>query len=179
MEYENLKIKGFEFKILMDEAQIQAQVERLADEINDYYEGRSVSIVVVLKGAYVFAADLCRLLKVNHEIHFVKFTSYDGFSAKPTIKCDVPLEIDVEGKNILIIEDIIDSGNTMAYFLDSLKVDKPNSLDICSFLLKPKAIQQKLPLKFVGCEIDNGFVIGYGMDFNEEFRSLKHIYQKI
>lgn len=179
MEYENLKVKGFEFKILMDEHQIKTQVNRLADEINDHYEGRNLTIIVVLKGAYLFAADLCRLLNLNHEVHFVKFTSYDGFSASSNIKCDVPLEIDVEGKNLLIIEDIIDSGNTMAYFLNSLEVDQPASLDICTFLLKPEAIQQKLPLSFIGCEIDNGFVIGYGMDFNESFRSLKHIYQKI
>ncbi len=179
MEYNNIKVKGYDFKILLTEFQIKDQVTRLAEEINEYYEGRELTIIIVLKGAYIFAADLCRLLNVSHEVHFVKFTSYDGFTAKATIKCDVPLETDVENKNILIIEDIIDTGNTMAYFLETLKVDKPASLDICSFLLKPDALKHKLPLRFIGSEIDNGFVIGYGMDFNEEFRALKHIYQKI
>lgn len=162
----------------MDQGLIHEAVQQLADELNQYYEGKEVELIIVLKGAYIFAADLCRLLQFEHSTHFVKFTSYEGFSANK-VTCDVPLETDVEGKEILIIEDIIDTGNTMAHFLEDLRVDNPANIQICSFLLKEEALQHELPIPFVGKRIDTGFVIGYGMDFDERCRSLGAIYQKI
>lgn len=170
---------GHDFKLLVDESTIRHEIEKLVEKIDERYEGEQLEIVVVLKGAFIFAADLCRSLKVKHSIHFVKFTSYEGMNASPIVKCDMPLEVDVEGKHLLIVEDIIDSGNTMKVFLESLEADKPKSLSICTFLLKPNAVKHKLPLDFVGLEIDNAFVIGYGMDYDESCRSLNSIYQKI
>ncbi len=174
-----IRVENMEFKILLSEAAIEDILKKLADRINKAYAGKTVDIVIVLKGGYVFGADLCKLLTFEHRIHFVKFTSYEGLKSTNVIRNDVQLTEDIENKHVLILEDIIDTGQTMDHFLKQLETENVASKALCTFLLKPESLTVDLDVEFVGCEIDDAFVIGYGMDYNELYRSLSSIYQKI
>ena len=165
------------FKRMIDHHLLDEKVKILANEINEEYKGEFLEIVVVLKGAFVFAADLIRYLKVDHAIHFVQFSSYEGIKTTNKIKEKMPLNVPVEGKHLLIVEDIIDTGNTLKYFIEKLKKQNPKSLHIAALLFKPGSFKHTFPIKFKAFDIDDKFVIGYGLDLDEKARNLKHIYQ--
>ncbi len=170
-------LNGMVFKKMLDQELINQKVADLAEEINKEYEGKFVDIVVVLKGAYIFAADLVRYLTIDHAIHFVRFSSYAGMESQTEIKVKIPLDMNIEGRHMLIVEDIIDTGNTLKFFVEDLKRNNPKSVNIAALLYKPDAFKHSYPIKFKAFDIENLFVIGYGLDLDERARSLKHIYQ--
>ncbi len=155
---------------------ILQQVRRVAQEINRDYEGQSPLFLVVLNGAFVFAADLMREVTVPAEISFVKLASYEGTASTGTVREVIGLNTDITGRPVIIVEDIVESGITMAHMIERLRSQNPKSIEICTLLLKPECLQVKLDIKYVAMEIPNDFILGYGLDYNGLGRGLKDIY---
>ncbi|MEZ4906838.1 MAG: hypoxanthine phosphoribosyltransferase [Saprospiraceae bacterium] len=162
---------------MIDKDQIQSRVEMLSSQINEDYKGEEVEMIIVLKGAFIFAADLVRHFNFDHTIHFVQFSSYSGTESTGKIFEKLPLQKNVANKHVLIIEDIVDTGNTLNYFIEKLNQQNPKSVNIASLLFKKDAYIHNFPVKYVAFDIENKFVIGYGLDLDQKFRNLKHIYQ--
>lgn len=152
------------------------QVRRVAEEINKDYEGQQPLFLVVLNGAFVFAADLMREITVPAEVSFVKLASYEGTSSTGTVREVIGLNTDITGRPIIIVEDIVESGITMAHMIETLKKQNPKSIDICTLLVKPEKLEVKLDIRYTAMEIPNDFILGYGLDYNGLGRGLKDIY---
>ncbi len=174
---EKVTLNDMTFVKMIEKSILKEKVKELANQINKEYKGEFLELIVVLKGAFVFASDLIRNLTVDHAIHFVQFSSYIGTKSTNEIKEKLSVNFNVEGKHILIVEDIIDTGNTLNYFIDKLKKKHPKSIHIAALLFKPNAFKHNFPVKFKAFDIDDKFVIGYGLDLDERARNLKHIYQ--
>lgn len=174
---EHIRIKDLEFKPFLTDQELQEAIRKMAGEINQAYLHKHVHFVVVLKGAFIFAADLLRQITVDHTVHFVKFSSYQGTRSTGTIREEFSLALDPKGMDILIIEDIVDTGNTLHYFIEKLIRVNPASVHIASLLVKPAALKHDLSIRFCGFSIENKFVVGYGLDYDEQGRNLRHIYQ--
>jgi hypoxanthine phosphoribosyltransferase len=146
-------------------------------EISSFYKDESVVFIVVLNGALIFASDLIRAVSVNCKIDFVKVSSYNGTVAEDKIKFEKDLSLDISGKNIIIVEDIVDTGNTIAYLKKHMKMKNPKSIRIAALLTKPDSANLPYKIDWVGFEIPNEFVVGYGLDYNQELRNLNSIYK--
>lgn len=155
---------------------IMRQVKRVAQEINRDYEGQAPLFLVVLNGAFIFAADLLREVSVPSEVSFVKLASYEGTSSTGTVREIIGLNTDITGRPVIIVEDIVESGITMAHMIDRLKSQNPRSIEICTLLLKPECLKVKLDIKYVAMKIPNDFILGYGLDYDGLGRGLKDIY---
>lgn len=175
MQY--IQLKDLTFKPFITEVEIKQKVVEIAKTINRAYQGKHVHLVVVLKGAYIFAADLLRNLTIDHTVHFVKFSSYDGTKSTGNVQEEFSLKLNPENNHILIVEDIVDTGTTLKYFIEKIKQQNPQSVHIASLLVKPDAIKHPLDIKFKGFEIENKFVVGYGLDYDELGRNLPEIFQ--
>jgi hypoxanthine phosphoribosyltransferase len=164
-------------KILISEDEIQTRIADLGRQISQDFEGQTPFLIAVLKGAYVFLADLCRHLSVPHEVHFMAISSYVGRVTQSTgvVRILMDLTDSPEGRDVLIVEDIIDSGRTLDYILRNLRTRNPASIRVCSLLSKPSRREIEIPLDYVGFEIPDEFVIGYGLDFDEHYRNLPFI----
>ena len=165
------------FVKMIDDDEIQSRIKTLSEEINEKYKGEEVELVIVLKGAFIFGADLVRHFNFDHTIHFVQFSSYSGTESTGVISEKLSLQKNVENKHVLIIEDIVDTGNTLNYFIEKLKQQNPKSVEIATLLFKTEAYKHHFPVKYTAFDIENKFVIGYGLDLDQKFRNLKHIYQ--
>jgi hypoxanthine phosphoribosyltransferase len=169
-----------EKRLLFSAEDIANQVERLADQISQDYQGKEVVLVGVLKGAFIFLADLVRQLAIPTQLDFVRLISYgSGTESSGKIKITTDIELDLQGRDVLIIEDIVDSGLTTAFLHQHLSAKKPRSLKICTLLDKRERRSITIPLDYVGLCLDKGFVIGYGLDCNEAHRQLPNIYELI
>ena len=146
--------------------EILTQVRRVASEINRDYDGESPLFLVVLNGAFIFAADLMREISLPAEVSFVKLASYQGTASSGTVREIIGLNTDITGRPLIIVEDIVESGITMAHMIDTLKRQNPKSIDICTLLLKPQKLEVKLDIRYVAMEIPNDFILGYGLDYN-------------
>jgi hypoxanthine phosphoribosyltransferase len=163
-------------EILIEEETLQARIVELGVEISADYEGRDLLLVGVLKGAVFFMADLMRELTVACEIDFMAISSYGAATdSSGVVRILKDLDANIAGRDVLVVEDIIDSGLTLSYLMRSLKARKPASLEICALLTKPERREVEVPVKFVGFEIPNKFVIGYGLDFAERYRNLPYV----
>jgi hypoxanthine phosphoribosyltransferase len=163
-------------EILIEEDALQARIVQLGSEISRDYEGRDLLLVGVLKGAVFFMADLMRELTVPCEIDFMAISSYGAATdSSGVVRILKDLDANIAGRDVLVVEDIIDSGLTLSYLMRSLKARKPASLEICALLTKPGRREIDVPVKFVGFEIPNRFVIGYGLDFAERYRNLPYV----
>jgi hypoxanthine phosphoribosyltransferase len=163
-------------EILIEEGPLQARVAELGAEISRAYEGRDLLLVGVLKGAVFFMADLMRELTIPCEIDFMAISSYGAATdSSGVVRILKDLDASIAGRDVLVVEDIIDSGLTLSYLMRSLKARKPASLEICALLTKPDRREIDVPVKFVGFEIPNKFVIGYGLDFAERYRNLPYV----
>lgn len=171
-----IKVLDKEFVPSITAEEIMTQVRRVASEINRDYEGESPLFLVVLNGAFVFAADLMREITLPAEISFVKLASYDGLASTGTVREVIGLNTDITGRPIIIVEDIVESGITMAHMMDTLKRQNPKSIDICTLLLKPEKLEVRLDIRYVAMEIPNDFILGYGLDYDGLGRGLKDIY---
>ena len=163
-------------EILIEEEPLQARIAELGAEISSEYEGRDLLLVGVLKGAVFFMADLMRELSIPCEIDFMAISSYGAATdSSGVVRILKDLDTNIAGRDVLVVEDIIDSGLTLSYLMRSLKARKPESLEICALLTKPERREIEVPVKFVGFEIPNKFVIGYGLDFAERYRNLPYV----
>jgi hypoxanthine phosphoribosyltransferase len=164
-------------KILISEQEIQARVTELGQQINAAYgDGDRLLLVCVLKGAFMFLADLVRHLEVRHEVDFMEISSYGaGTVSSGVVRILLDLEQNVEGRHVLIVEDIIDSGRTLDYITRNLQTRRPASVRVCTLLSKPSRREIDVPLAFVGFEIPDEFVMGYGLDYAEAYRNLPFI----
>lgn len=173
---ETIRIHDKEFVPSIPAEDILVQVRRVAKEINRDYEGQEPLFLVVLNGSFIFAADLMREITLAADVSFVKLASYQGTSSSGTVREVIGLNTDITGRPIIIVEDIVESGLTMAHMIATLKKQNPKSVDICTLLLKPEKLEVKLDIKYVAMEIPNDFIVGYGLDYNEHGRNLKDIY---
>ena len=161
---------------LVPEHELQARITALGAEISADYSGRDLLLVGVLKGAVFFMADLMRKLTIPCEIDFMAISSYGGATdTSGVVRILKDLDINIAGRDVLVIEDIIDSGLTLSYLMRNLRARRPASLEICSLLTKPGRREIEVPVRYVGFEIPNRFVIGYGLDFAERYRNLPYI----
>jgi hypoxanthine phosphoribosyltransferase len=172
----SIRIHDKEFVPSIPSEEILEQVRRVANEINRDYEGQQPLFLVVLNGSFIFAADLMREITLPADVSFVKLASYQGTSSSGTVREVIGLNTDITGRPIIIVEDIVESGLTMAHMIATLKKQNPKSIDICTLLLKPEKLEVKLDIKYVAMEIPNDFIVGYGLDYNELGRNLKDIY---
>lgn len=171
-----IQVLDKEFGPSITAAEILTQVRRVASEINRDYQGEFPLFLVVLNGAFIFAADLMREISLPSEVSFVKLASYEGTSTTGTVREVIGLNTDITGRPVIIVEDIVESGITMAHMIDTLKKQNPKSIDICTLLLKPQKMEVKLDIRYVAMEIPNDFILGYGLDYNGLGRGLKDIY---
>jgi hypoxanthine phosphoribosyltransferase len=151
-------------------------VRELAEEISRDYEGRSLLLVGVLKGAVFFLSDLMRHLDVNVEVDFMAVSSYGAQTdSSGVVRILKDLDAPIEGRDVLIVEDIVDSGLTLSYLFRMLRARGPASLEVCALLTKPDRREIEMPIRYVGFEIPNRFAIGYGLDFAERYRNLPYV----
>jgi hypoxanthine phosphoribosyltransferase len=163
-------------EVLIDQDALQRRIAELGEEISADYTGRDLLLVGVLKGAVFFMADLMRGLSIPCEIDFMAISSYgDSTDSSGVVRILKDLDINIEGRDVLVVEDIIDSGLTLSYLMRNLEAREPASLEICALLTKPERREIEVPVRYVGFEIPNRFVIGYGLDFGERYRNLPYV----
>ncbi len=158
------------YKILLTEEQIKARVFELGKQISSDYEGKEPVIICMLKGAVYFFADLIKSISIPVMIDFARLSSYRNGTSGGKMELIADITAKIEGKDVLIVEDIVDSGKTLAYFIDLLKKKKPSSIKICTFLDKKERRKVEINADYIGFDIPCGFVIGYGLDYAERYR---------
>jgi hypoxanthine phosphoribosyltransferase len=163
-------------EVLIDEESLQRRITELGEEISADYAGRDLLLVGVLKGAVFFMADLMRRLAIPCEIDFMAISSYGAATdSSGVVRILKDLDINIEGRDVLVVEDIIDSGLTLSYLIRNLESREPGSLEVCALLTKPTRREIDVPVRYVGFEIPNKFVVGYGLDFGERYRNLPYV----
>jgi len=165
-------------KVYLSEEKIQQRVRELGKKITEDYRGKDLICVGTLKGSFVFFADLVRQIDLPMKIDFLGASSYGNqLTTSGVVKITLDLSMPVANQHVLIVEDIIDTGITMKYLLENIKLRNPASLKLCSLLLKPTRVQAKVDIDYLGFEIEDHFVVGYGLDAAENYRNLPYIAQ--
>ncbi|HDR88313.1 MAG TPA: hypoxanthine phosphoribosyltransferase [Bacteroidetes bacterium] len=178
MRSETIRLKDKWFRLYIHEEQILARVRKIAYEINRDLEGKEVMFVVILNGAFVFAADLLREIHLpSCQMSFLKLSSYEGMQSTGHVKELLGVEENLEGRTVVVVEDIVDSGVTLETIVNTLEKHRPAEILISALLLKPEAYQYKRHIDYVGFEIPNDFIVGYGLDYDGVGRNLRDIYQ--
>ncbi|MBL7791444.1 MAG: hypoxanthine phosphoribosyltransferase [Saprospiraceae bacterium] len=172
-----IQLHDLHFKPMIGESDLAQRVQALGAAISADYAGKRPLLLGVLNGAFIFAADLARACSIDCEVSFIKLSSYKGTQSSGEINERIGLEIPVAQRHVILIEDIIDSGNTMAHFLPTLRQLHPASIAIATLLFKPEALIHPIHIDYLGFEIPNRFVVGYGLDYNGLGRNLPAIYQ--
>ena len=163
-------------EVLIDTDALSARIAELGAEISSDYEGRDLLLIGVLKGAVFFMADLMRKLTIPCEVDFMAISSYGGSTdSSGVVRILKDLDINIEGRHVLVVEDIIDSGLTLSYLMRNLESREPATLEVCALLTKPDRREMEVPVRYIGFEIPNRFVIGYGLDFGERYRNLPYV----
>lgn len=164
-------------KRLITSEEIASIIENLADRISWDYEGKELVLICILKGAFMFLSDLVRRLRIPVKVDFVRLASYGaGMRSSGLVEITKDIETPIEGKEVLIVEDIIDSGRTLQFLKERLALSNPNSIKICALLDKKARREVEIEADYLGKEIEDVFIIGYGIDFNEDYRYLPEIY---
>jgi len=174
-----IKVHDKSFETYLPEEVIQKRVKELADTISNDYKGKKPLFIAILNGSFMFAADLFKHLTIEAEICFIKLASYKGMKSSGNVVTSIGLEDDLFGKEVIIVEDIVDTGKTLHNFLPKLEHQQPKSMKIATLLHKSEAIEYPLNLDYVGFDIPNKFVVGYGLDYDGLGRNLKEIYQLV
>ncbi len=172
-------VNGKTFKAFITKEKIAEMVLELADRINNDYLGKNPHFIVVLNGSFIFASDLLRKITIPCNISFIKLSSYSGTNSSGDIKVDLDLRKGMFDENVIILEDIIDTGNTLEFLMEKLAFHKAKSLAVVSLLLKPDAYKKSYPIDYYGMEIENKFVVGYGLDYDQHGRNLEGIYELV
>ncbi|SFG45907.1 hypoxanthine phosphoribosyltransferase [Prevotella sp. KH2C16] len=174
-----VKIKDKTFKTFIPESEIQQRVKAVAEKLNRDMAGKTPLFLAVLNGSFVFAADLMRYITIPSEISFVKLASYQGTASTGEVKEIFGVTEELHGRHVVIVEDIVDTGLTMKRMLETLGTREPASLHICSLLVKPDKLQVPLNIEYAAMEIPNDFIVGYGLDYDQQGRNLRDIYKII
>ncbi len=172
-------VNGQEFKCYITHSKIKKRVVELAKAINKEYEGRTPLFIPVLNGSFMFASDLLKNVSIQSNVSFIKIQSYDGMKSSGKTKELIGLDHSIEGRDIIIVEDIIDTGLTMEQLLKAVNKLKPASVKVATLLFKRECLQKPIEPDYVGFEIPGHFVVGYGLDFDGYGRNLKHIYKAV
>jgi hypoxanthine phosphoribosyltransferase len=163
-------------EVLLEEQALRARIAELGEEISADYAGRDLLLVGVLKGAVFFMADLMRALTIPCEVDFMAISSYGAASdSSGVVRILKDLDIPLAGRDVLVVEDIIDSGLTLSYLMRTLRAREPASLEVCALMTKPARREIAVPVRYIGFEIPNKFVIGYGLDYAERYRNLPYV----
>ena len=171
-----VKIKDKEFVPMISEEEIKRRVKELAAQISKDMAGKNPLLLAVLNGSFVFAADLMREITIESEISFVKLASYQGTTSTGTVKEVIGINENLSGRTVIIVEDIVESGLTMKRMIESLGTRNPASVHICTLLLKPDCLKVDLDIEYAAFSIPNDFIVGYGLDYDQQARNLKDIY---
>ena len=171
-----LKVHDKEFVPYITAAQIEEQVNRVAAEINKDYENKKPLFIAILNGAFIFAADLFKKINIESEICFIKLASYKGVKSTGKVITAIGLDAELYDRDVIIIEDIVDTGKTLSQFLPQLEHHHPSSLKIATLLHKPDAMVHPIKIDYLGFTIPNKFVLGYGLDYDGLGRNIKEIY---
>ena len=167
------------FRPYITEAQIQQAVKKIADQINQEYQGKCPLIVPVLNGSFMFASDLMKMLTCACHITFIKASSYKGTESTGNLATLIGINEDITDRDVIILEDIIDTGHTLAKIIPSIQALGPATVKVGTLIFKPKALQTNIQIDYTGLEITNEFIVGYGLDYDGLGRNLKEIYQVI
>ncbi|MCK4406290.1 MAG: hypoxanthine phosphoribosyltransferase [Bacteroidales bacterium] len=172
-----IKVRDKEFSISITAEEIQKTVSKIAEKINNDLQGKVPLFIVVLNGAFIFAADLFKKINIDCEVTFVKLSSYVGTETTSTVRELIGLDKAIKGRSVVIIEDIIDTGITMEYTIQKLKHFKAADVRIATLLFKPDAFQKHFKIDYIGMEIPNDFIVGYGLDYDGFARNYPDIYK--
>jgi hypoxanthine phosphoribosyltransferase len=174
-----IRIHDKTFEIYLSETAIQERVKDIAESINRDYQNKRPLFIAILNGSFMFASDLFKHLTIDTEISFIKLASYKGMRSTGNVITSIGLDVDLFGKDLIIIEDIVDTGKTLYHFLPKIKDHHPSSLKIAALLHKPDATRFPLTLDYIGFSIPDKFVVGYGLDYDGLGRNLKEIHQVV
>ena len=174
-----VKIKDKEFAPFIPEKKILEQIDRVAEEINRDLADKNPLFLCILNGAFMIASDLMKRVHIPSEISFVKLTSYAGTTSTGTLKELIGLNEEIEGRSVVIVEDIVDTGHTIVSVIEQLKQKNPSDVRVATLLYKPNALKVELKLDYVAMEIPNDFILGYGLDYDGYGRNLADIYKII
>ena len=172
-----IKLHDKSFDTYLSEKEIQEKVKGIADQLNNDYKHKRPLFIAILNGSFMFAADLFKYLTIDAEISFIKLVSYKGMKSSGNVITAIGLEMDLYDREVVIVEDIVDTGKTLHEFLPKLDHQQPKSLKIAALLHKPEATQFTLKIDYLGFSIPNKFVVGYGLDYDGLGRNFKEIYQ--
>ena len=175
----DIRVHDKQFEPYLNAATIADRIKDIAGKLNKDYTGRKPLFIAILNGSFMFAADLFKYLTINAEICFIKLASYKGMKSSGNIVTSIGLDDDLFGKDVIIVEDIVDTGKTLHNFLPRLMHQQPRSLKIATLLHKSEATEYPLTLDYIGFDIPDKFVIGYGLDYDGLGRNLKEIYQLV
>ena len=162
-------------RMLYSEAQIHDRVAELGRQISDDYRGKPLVLISILKGGIMFLADLTRAITIPHAFDLMGASSYKGTRSSGKVIITKDTELDIQGRDVLLVEDILDSGHTLSVIIELLKIQDPASVEICCLLDKKRERKLSVPLRYTGFEIPDEFVVGYGLDYNEHYRNLSGI----
>jgi len=171
-----VKIKDKTFKTSITEREIRERVKAVAERISHDMEGKNPLMLGVLNGSFIFAADLMRELTIPCEISFVKLASYQGITSTGKVHEVLGINEDLTGRHIVIVEDIVDTGKTMKQMIESLGTRNPASVHVCTLFVKPDKLQEPIDIEYACFSIPNDFIVGYGLDYDQQGRNLKDIY---
>lgn len=171
-----VKIKDKTFETSIPEAEIKQRVKELAERLNKDLAGQNPLFLAVLNGSFIFAADLLREVTIPSEISFVKLASYQGVTSTGKVHEVLGINEDLTGRTVVIVEDIVDTGRTMRQMIESLGTRHPAAIHICTLFVKPDKLEEPLNIEYAAFSIPNDFIVGYGLDYDQQGRNLKEIY---
>ncbi len=172
-----IRLHDKRFKVMIPAARIDEVVEAVAERINRDYAGKETPIFLgVLNGSFMFFSDLIKKIEFNSEISFVKLASYAGTASTGEVRSLIGLNGSIEGRHIIVVEDIVDTGESIAHMVAELTKHRPASVEICTLFFKPASYRKQIPIRYASMEIGNAFIVGYGLDYDQLGRSLKDIY---
>lgn len=172
----SVRIKDKTFETSISEAKIRERIKEVAQQISRDYEGKNPLLLGVLNGSFIFAADLIREMTIPCEISFVKLASYQGVMSTGKVHEVIGINEDLTDRHLLIVEDIVDTGRTMRQMLNSLGTRNPASVRICTLFVKPDKLEEPIDIAYAAFNIPNDFIVGYGLDYDQQGRNLKEIY---
>ena len=172
-----MKFNGKKLSKILDKLTIQKRVQEMAAELSKKFDNKKPIFISVLNGSFIFASDLLRNLNINCEIDFIKLSSYKGQNTTGTVRLLKDISADITNRDVIIVEDIIDSGLTVEFLVKRLKGASPRSISIVTLLFKPDVAKLSLPIDIIGFEIAPHFVVGYGLDYDQNYRHLPEIYR--
>jgi len=173
---DTITINDRQFRVTMTAAQIQARVKELAQQMSADLEGKNPLFLAVLNGAFIFAADLMREMTIPCEISFVKLASYQGTTSTGKVKEVLGINEDLTGRDVVIVEDIVETGTTIHQMIESLGTRRPNSVKVCTLFFKPERLQADIKIDYTAFSIPNDFILGYGLDYDQQGRGLRDLY---